>query len=230
MNGEHQVFFHYNFIQALIADLEIAKARVLLQSPFIATKRFAQLKPAIEKCQRRQVRICVFLQRTRDPNPFAEVNVDMLQYIGIHVTLREKVHEKLAVIDELIAYDGSLNILSFDESKERMTRWVGRDKANEIVASHALNTCESCINRREHKLTQHELIGMNVCNRRKELGLTQLELAAKAGVSQTTISKIEAGDLDVKVSTLCKLHGVLDMKIRSAAGFKLPSIDEIVNR
>jgi predicted transcriptional regulator len=44
---------------------------------------------------------------------------------------------------------------------------------------------------------------------RLKLGLTQSELARRAGVSQSLIARIEAGDIDPRLSTLRKIIGVL---------------------
>ncbi|GBE54440.1 MAG TPA: CBS domain-containing protein [Euryarchaeota archaeon] len=47
---------------------------------------------------------------------------------------------------------------------------------------------------------------------RKMLGLTQAELARKAGVSQPLIARIEAGDIDPRLSTISKIVDVLKRK------------------
>ncbi len=44
---------------------------------------------------------------------------------------------------------------------------------------------------------------------RKRLGLTQTQLAKKAGVSQSLIARIEAGDIDPRLSTLRKIVNAL---------------------
>lgn len=44
---------------------------------------------------------------------------------------------------------------------------------------------------------------------RNSLGITQDELAKRAGVSQSRISRIEAGEHDIQLSTLIKLAGAL---------------------
>ena len=44
---------------------------------------------------------------------------------------------------------------------------------------------------------------------RKKANLTQKELAMKAGISQALIARIEAGDVDPRVSTLRKILIVL---------------------
>lgn len=46
--------------------------------------------------------------------------------------------------------------------------------------------------------------------KRKELGLTQSKLAEKAGVSQPLIARIEANDVDPRLSTVRKLIQVFD--------------------
>ena len=46
-------------------------------------------------------------------------------------------------------------------------------------------------------------------NYRHKVGLTQATLAEKAGVSQSLIARIEAGDVDPRVSTLKKIISVL---------------------
>lgn len=45
---------------------------------------------------------------------------------------------------------------------------------------------------------------------RHELGLTQHELASRAGVSQPLIARIEAGDVDPRLSTLRKIFNAFD--------------------
>lgn len=50
----------------------------------------------------------------------------------------------------------------------------------------------------------------SLVRRRKELGLTQEELAEKAGVSQAYISRLERGKLDPRLSTMRKIRAVLE--------------------
>ena len=44
------------------------------------------------------------------------------------------------------------------------------------------------------------------------LGLTQTDLARKAGISQSMIARIESGSVDPRVSTLSRIVGVLQQK------------------
>lgn len=51
--------------------------------------------------------------------------------------------------------------------------------------------------------------------RREKLGMSQIELIQKSGVSKATISKLENGnsDMEIKISTLQKLAAALKCSI-----------------
>jgi predicted transcriptional regulator len=55
---------------------------------------------------------------------------------------------------------------------------------------------------------------------RRELGLTQAEVAARMGTSQSAVARFEAGDLDVRLSTIerytAALGGKLEWRIERA--------------
>jgi transcriptional regulator with XRE-family HTH domain len=53
--------------------------------------------------------------------------------------------------------------------------------------------------------------------RREKLGMSQIELIRKSGVSKATISKLENGnsDMEIKISTLQKLAAALKCSITS---------------
>lgn len=50
----------------------------------------------------------------------------------------------------------------------------------------------------------------SIRQKRNELGLTQSELAKRAGVSQPLIARIEAGDVDPRLSTLKRIFNAFD--------------------
>ena len=53
--------------------------------------------------------------------------------------------------------------------------------------------------------------GVILRDRRKELKMTQSELAQKAGVTQRLVSDFERGKVDIQVDTLCRLFIALDL-------------------
>ncbi|HML25821.1 MAG TPA: helix-turn-helix domain-containing protein, partial [Methanomethylovorans sp.] len=50
----------------------------------------------------------------------------------------------------------------------------------------------------------------SIRQKRNELRLTQSELAKRAGVSQPLIARIEAGDVDPRLSTLKRIFNAFD--------------------
>ncbi len=58
----------------------------------------------------------------------------------------------------------------------------------------------------------YELI-LAIIQRRKELNLTQKELAAKVGTRQSSISRIESGEHNVRLSTLIEIAEALDARV-----------------
>jgi transcriptional regulator with XRE-family HTH domain len=61
-------------------------------------------------------------------------------------------------------------------------------------------------------------IGGRILRRRKELGLTQQELADKLGISATNISPIEHGEQNLTIRTLAKLADVLGTTVVELVG------------
>ncbi len=60
------------------------------------------------------------------------------------------------------------------------------------------------------------MIKYHVKERREKLGMSQIELVKRTGISRTTISQIENGvDVDIKVSTLKVLGEALKCSVAS---------------
>ena len=63
---------------------------------------------------------------------------------------------------------------------------------------------------------------------RARKGLSQRELSARSGVPQSHISKIEAGGVDLRMSSLIALARALDMELFVAPKQSMPAIKSIV--
>lgn len=63
---------------------------------------------------------------------------------------------------------------------------------------------------------------------RKEKGLSQRELSAKAGVPQGHISKIESGLVDLKLSSLIALARILDLELMTVPRKLVPAVQALV--
>lgn len=59
-------------------------------------------------------------------------------------------------------------------------------------------------------------------------GLSQRELSTLVGVPQSHISKIEAGDVDLRMSSLIGLARALDLELFIAPKKTLPAIQSII--
>jgi transcriptional regulator with XRE-family HTH domain len=56
-------------------------------------------------------------------------------------------------------------------------------------------------------------ISTEIIKLRNQLGLTQKELAQRAGTHQTRISKIESSEMDIRLSTLTKIAEALECQV-----------------
>ena len=63
----------------------------------------------------------------------AEVVIGQLRSIGAHVVEYPSMHQKVAIIDNSIAWEGSLNILSHRDTGEQMRRFEGTSAIEEII-------------------------------------------------------------------------------------------------
>lgn len=125
------------FYKAFVRDLHICSEELVIESPFITTKRIATLLPVFKKLRRRNVRIII---NTRNPDNHEDTYreqalnaIDEMQELGIEVLYTVGHHRKLAIIDRCVAWEGSLNILSFNDSCEIMRRITSVSLAKELI-------------------------------------------------------------------------------------------------
>lgn len=139
--NQHQMtsglYSEVTFYPRFARDLQNAKSVVIIESPFITERRFSELLPAIVRLRRKNVSVTV---NTRDPIEHdglyegqAYDAVAALQDLGVRVLYTTKLHRKLAIIDNEIVWEGSLNILSFNDSCELMRRSVDAVAANQTL-------------------------------------------------------------------------------------------------
>jgi hypothetical protein len=115
------------FYDKFTRDLKRCQYEAIIESPFITSRRLSLLLPVLERLKARHVRITI---NTRDPEEHddeymrseARSALSTLQHMGIHVLYTSGHHRKLAILDRRILYEGSLNILSQNNSCEVMRR------------------------------------------------------------------------------------------------------------
>jgi len=135
---ENSSLYNQNtFYKQFERDLAHAKRDVIIESPFITTRRMATLLPIFTNLRRRNVSIII---NTRNPIEHdgdyyhqALEAVATMQEMGITVLYTVGHHRKLAIIDREVFYEGSLNILSFCDSCEIMRRVASSMETNKLL-------------------------------------------------------------------------------------------------
>ena len=131
------LFDNNTFYRAFERDLRRARQSVIIESPFITSRRMEHLLPILLKLRRKGVRVVVNTRCPEEHNEEyaiqAEDAVAVMQDLGVRVFYTVKHHRKLAVIDDEILWEGSLNILSQSDSCEIMRRTVSPVLANKVI-------------------------------------------------------------------------------------------------
>ena len=125
------------FYKQFTHDLLKAKQEVIIESPFLTTRRLNMLKPVFERLIAKKVQVFIM---TRHPHEHdldmaeqAETGIRYFEGLGVQVLLCDgNHHRKLAMIDREILWEGSLNILSQSHSREFMRRMGSRKLAQEL--------------------------------------------------------------------------------------------------
>src|ERR1035437_568313 len=137
MMNNSALFDNNTFYRAFERDLRHARQSVIIESPFITSRRMEYLLPILTKLRSKGVHIVV---NTRNPEEHneeyaiqAEDAIAAMQDMGIKVLYTVKHHRKLAIIDEELLWEGSLNILSQSDSCEIMRRTVSNSLAWQMI-------------------------------------------------------------------------------------------------
>lgn len=125
------------FYKAFLHDLRKAKDRVIIESPFITEKRMKLLFPTLRVLRHKGVRTIVNTKPLEEHNlPYKDQAlraIASMQDLDIEVLRTVGHHRKLAIIDEDILWEGSLNILSQNDSCEVMRRIKSNVEVKKMV-------------------------------------------------------------------------------------------------
>lgn len=132
-----ELFDEDTFYKAFLNDLENSKKEIIIESPFITTERMNGFRSVFKKILEKGVKIYVI---TRDPKEHSETmeyqseeEIINFEIMGIQTFLCSgNHHRKLAIIDRQILWEGSLNILSQNNSREIMRRIEEQNSALEM--------------------------------------------------------------------------------------------------
>ena len=145
--SESQTIDLYNektFYKALTADMLAAKKEVIIYSPFVSKFRTDFLKPTIEKLIDRNIDIFIFTRPIEEYEniiqPQIECALKRLEELGVCIFYPGRyIHQKVAIVDREVLWEGSLNILSHRASNEMMRRTVHAESATQVMHYIGLN-------------------------------------------------------------------------------------------
>lgn len=125
------------FYRAFLKDISLCRSQLIIESPFITERRMNALLPTLQRLRRKGVHIIV---NTRNPEEHEGIYQDQaneavaqMQACGIKVLYTAGHHRKLAIIDSCTVWEGSLNILSFNDSCEIMRRITSTALAQQLI-------------------------------------------------------------------------------------------------
>lgn len=127
-----------SFFPSFLDDLRQAKRDVVIESPYITTERMKTFYSIFYELLNRNVRIYII---TRDPKEHqkgmetqSESEIRWFEEAGINTLLcTGNDHRKLAIIDRVVLWEGSLNILSHTHSREIMRRLESPQIAEQTI-------------------------------------------------------------------------------------------------
>lgn len=126
-----------NFYSTFEKDLAHATREVIIESPFITSRRLNYLLPTLRNLVQRKVRVVVNTKPAEEQDDDyvwqAEECIETLQRLGVEVLITGGHHRKLAIIDRQILYEGSFNILSQNDSCEIMRRVYSERLARQMI-------------------------------------------------------------------------------------------------
>lgn len=132
-----------NFWAQFFQDLKTVKERFILLSPFVSVRRSGVLMDYFRAMRGRGIEIRIYTkprnQQIGEMANQADVVIEQLRGIGAKVIERRNMHQKVAILDNAIAWEGSLNILSHRDTGEQMRRFEGQSGIEEIIRNLELD-------------------------------------------------------------------------------------------
>lgn len=135
---QSQLFDDRSFFKAFSKDYKNARRQVIIESPFISIRRSRELADITKRLIKRGVKVSVL---TRAPESHTQLmarqsisGIEILKTAGIKVKcFKDLRHRKIAMIDNEILWEGSLNMLSHSNSKELMRRTVSEQQCRQVA-------------------------------------------------------------------------------------------------
>jgi superfamily I DNA and/or RNA helicase len=144
---EGSLYTEKNFWPLFLDDLRSAEKSLVIMSPFISLRRAGGLMDFFRLLLGRNINIRVYTRPPAQQNgrmsEHAEQVIGQFESLGARVFQRKGMHQKIAIIDNKIVWEGSLNILSHRDTGEQMRRFEGENVSQEIVRNLELDRDEA---------------------------------------------------------------------------------------
>jgi hypothetical protein len=116
-----------DFWEVFLNDLKSAKSSLAIISPFITNDATWKVANELKELKERGATIRVYTRPVEEHQNRYGFNLaySRLQRLGVEVKLVSKIHQKIAIIDDCVWWEGSMNILGFRDSREQMRRFHG---------------------------------------------------------------------------------------------------------
>lgn len=132
------------FFRAFSADIKQATHKVIIESPYVTVRRATELASICNRLIKNGIRIVIY---TRNPTHHdgdltrqAYIGIGILKDAGIKVKICDDMrHRKIAIIDDSILWEGSLNMLSQINSREIMRRTDSSELCVQMLRFTGLN-------------------------------------------------------------------------------------------
>lgn len=132
-----RLYNEQTFYRAFERDLACCRNEAVIESPFLTTRRIHALLPMLRKMVTRGVRVTVNTKHPQEHEDYmraeAEASIALLQNIGMEILFTGGHHRKLAIFDRAVLWEGSLNILSQNDSCEVMRRVESEECARQMI-------------------------------------------------------------------------------------------------
>ena len=110
---------HATFYEAFLKDVDQARERIVICSPFVQENRLSRLMDALIMACRRGIEVSI-LTRSQQSRSLVYL-IKKMKEEGVHWFTESWIHEKVAIVDNVV-WVGSLNILSHGSTSEIMVR------------------------------------------------------------------------------------------------------------
>ena len=176
------LFNEKTFYHVFVKDMLEAEREVIIYSPFVSKFRSDFFRKTMEKLKRRNVNVFIFTRPLEEHDLLmrSEITCALREYeeAGASIFYLEgHIHEKVAIIDRKILWEGSLNILSQRTSREIMRRIPYEDSALEIIKYLGLGKKLAEDYKLKYEKLCHNLIDKSQWNSKQKLRVFLLGLS-----------------------------------------------------